>query len=239
MLPEMPWKEEPVVQRGWERLIQEIESRTGLRGDGDTLEEKMAFLDSKVESRGFSAFGSHVELTLAFLLATGRLCLVQLHEVIEEQPDAASFFGDIESASIEMLALCAQTAFDPLMRPAVAEFARFGYDPNQATSQNDHLLHLAAESGRLEMARALLAIGAHPNLRDPRGCTALHRVLSSDLPQLAMREMAQALVDCGASLEAVSEQGVSPRQLLVSLGWNRMAASPPKSLPASGSRRLS
>lgn len=239
MLPDMPWKKEPVVQRGWERLIQEIESRTGLRGDGDTLEEKMIFLDSKVEARGFSAFGSHVDLALSFLLATGRLCLLQLHEMLEEQPDAARFFGDIEAASIEMLALCAQTTFDPLMRPAVAEFSRLGYDPNQPTSQNDRLLHLAAESGRLEMVKALLAIGADPNLRDAHGFTALHRLLSSDLPKLSMCELIRDLIDCGASLDTVSLQGITPRELLVSQGLNHLAPSSPRSLPAMGSRRTS
>lgn len=239
MLPEMPWKKDPIVQKGWERLIKEIESRTGIKGDGDTLEEKMEFLDSKVESRGFSAFGSHIELTLAFLINTSRLGLSQLHEVVEEQPEAIQLFGDLETASIEMLAICAQTAFDPLMRPAIAEFAKFGYDPNQATRHNDRLLHLAVEAGRVEMANALLAIGANPNEVDGKGMTALHRLLYSDVHRLPMRAMAQTLIDCGASLDVSCVAGVTPREMLSNMGWDHLAGSVNRRLSASGSRRFS
>lgn len=239
MLPEMPWKKDPVVQKGWERLIKEIESRTGIKGDGDTLEEKMEFLDSKVESRGFSAFGSHIELTLAFLINTSRLCLSQLHEVVEEQPEAIQLFGDLEAASIEMLAICAQTAFDPLMRPAIAEFAKFGYDPNQATNSDDRLLHLAVEAGRMEMSNALLAIGANPNELDGNGLTALHRLLSSEIHRLPMREMAKTLIDCGASLDLPSSAGITPREMLLNMGWETLACTVNRRLSASGSRRFS
>lgn len=239
MLPEMPWKEEPAVQKGWEQLVQEIERRTGIRSDGDTLEEKMEFLDSKFETRGFSAFGSHIDLALAFLLATGRLCLGQLHQVIEDQPEAATFFGDIEAGAVEMLSLCAQTAFDPLIGPAVAEFAQFGYDPNLLTQKGDRLVHLAAGGGKTEMVRALLSIGADPNLLDNKGLTALHHVLSSDTHPVSKRAIANILVACGASMDIETQAGVSPRQMAQGLGWDVLAGAPTRRISAPGSRRFS
>lgn len=239
MLPDLPWKKEPTVQLGWERLIQEIEARTGLPCDGDTLEEKMEFYDSMVQSNGLSAFGSHVDLALAFLLSTGRLCLEQLHEVIEQQPEAAAYFGDPEVASLEMLALCAQTTFDPLVVSAVSEYARFDYDPDAMTQSGDRLLHLAAESGRIEMVRALLAIGANPNACDREGNSALHRVLLSDMAQLPMREMTKTLLACGASSLAVSGSGMLVEDILRSMGWTGLANAPLAPQPSRGSYRPS
>lgn len=238
MLPDAPWKQEPAVQRGWARLIQEIEVRTGLACDGDTLEEKMEFYDSQVQSNGLSAFGTHVDLALAFLLSTGRLCLAQLHDVIDQQPEAAAYFGDPEVASLEMLALCAQTTFDPLVVSAVSEYARFGYDPDAITKSGDRLLHLAAETGRIEMVRSLLAIGANPNAPDKEGMTTLHRTLLSDLPRLEMRQIVQTLVSCGAAVHVVSHSGLSVASILSSLGWKDIE-NLSCSLPSWGSQRPS
>lgn len=239
MLPNVPWKQEPVVQQGWERLIREIEARTGEASDGDTLEEKMEYYDAKIHARGLSALGSHVDLTLAFLLSTGRLCLAQLHEVVLSEPGAACYFGDPEVASVEMLALCAQTAFDPLAVSAVQGYAAMGYDPDSSTLRGDRLVHLAAESGRLEMTKALLVLGADPNARDASGNTALHRVLASELPALLMRDTAKTLIRCGASTKAVNLSGMSVENLLVSMGWNQMAQVGTLTLPCPGSLRLS
>lgn len=234
------WTHEPEVKKGWEKLIELIESRTGKRSEGETLDEKMDFYNEQVQERGFAAFGSQVDLTLAFLVATGRLPLTNLRQVVEDQPEATALFGDPEQAGLSMLALCAQTTFDAMNAQAVAEFAQCGFNPDGLTDQQDTVLGLAAANGRLEMVKALLAIGANPNAVNQKGQTPLLQVLNSpQLPSMTRRAISQILVESGALLDIADQQGLSPRKALEHWKWIKLTDQSHRNLMAPGSSRPS
>lgn len=234
------WTQEPDVKKGWERLIELIESRTGNHSEGETVDEKMDFYNDQLQKRGFAAFGSQVDLALAFLVSTGRLPLTQLKQVIEEQAEAAAFFGDPEQAALSMLALCSQTTFDPMTASAVAEFAQCGFNPNGLTEKQETILGLAASHGRLEMVKALLAIGANPNAVNQKGQTPLLQVLNSpQIPSIIRRAISQILVESGALLDIADEQGLSPRKALEHWKWTRLQSQSHRNVMVYGSSRPS
>lgn len=68
-------------------------------------------------------------------------------------------------------------------------------------------LHVAAYRGNLEVAKALLAHGAQPNIHNSWGATPLHEAVRSDMDN---QEMVKLLISHGAEVNARDGRGDTP-----------------------------
>lgn len=100
----------------------------------------------------------------------------------------------------------------------VRALAAAGADCNARDADGATALMLAAHSGNLDMVRALIEAGADANARDERGWGALMKsVYNADLDR-GFAEVAQALIDAGADIEAPIGYGVRPLMLAAGYG---------------------
>lgn len=76
----------------------------------------------------------------------------------------------------------------------------------------------AAHAGDLKMVRHLLAAGADANARDEAGWTALMKACYNPEQKRGFADVAQALVDAGADIEAPIGYGVRPLMLAAGYG---------------------
>jgi ankyrin repeat protein len=93
-----------------------------------------------------------------------------------------------------------------------------GADCNARNGDGATALMLAAHSGGLDLVRLLLDAGAAVNATDERGWSALMQaVYNADLDR-GFAEVAQALIDAGANVEAAIGFGVRPLMLAAGYG---------------------
>jgi len=93
-----------------------------------------------------------------------------------------------------------------------------GGDVNTRDSEGSTLLMLAAYAGNLEMVKALLGAGADVNASDERGWTALAKSTCNFDQKRGFADVAQALIDAGANVEAAIGYGVRPLMLAAGYG---------------------
>jgi len=93
-----------------------------------------------------------------------------------------------------------------------------GADANARDGEGSTALMLAAYSGNLGAVEALLAAGADVNETDERGWTALAKSTYNFELKRGFADVAQALIDAGANLEASITYGVRPLMLAAGYG---------------------
>ena len=93
-----------------------------------------------------------------------------------------------------------------------------GGDVNARDSEGSTLLMLAAYAGDLAMVRALLDAGADVNASDERGWTALSKSTYNFEQKHGYADIAQALINAGANIEAAIGYGVRPLMLAAGYG---------------------
>lgn len=94
-------------------------------------------------------------------------------------------------------------------RPLLLDLIMLDGNPDVTDGSGRTLLHHAAETGNLDIARLLLELGADPNLRDKTGCIALHWALLEGHDAVA-----DLLVDAGSDLDVADSGGYSPGTLM-------------------------
>lgn len=93
-----------------------------------------------------------------------------------------------------------------------------GADCNQRNGDGATALMLAAHAGRLDLVKMLIGAGADVNATDERGWGALMKAAyNADLDR-GFAEVAQALIDAGANVEAPIGFGIRPLMLAAGYG---------------------
>jgi ankyrin repeat protein len=103
----------------------------------------------------------------------------------------------------------------------VAEVKRMllaGADVNSRDEEGSTLLMLAASVGNLGMVAALIESGADVNVQNERGWSALSRSVFNAEQNRGFADVAQALIDAGANIEAAISYGVRPLMLAAGYG---------------------
>ena len=93
-----------------------------------------------------------------------------------------------------------------------------GADVNSRNGEKASLLMLAAQTGDLAMVKVLLEAGANVNSNDERGWTALAKSTYNHELKRGFADVAQALIDAGANVEAQIGYGVRPLMLAAGYG---------------------
>ena len=93
-----------------------------------------------------------------------------------------------------------------------------GADVNARDETGATLLMLAAHAGDLPMTKALIAAGAEVNASVEGGWTALSKSVFNAELNRGFAEVAQALIDAGADIEAAIGYGVRPLMLAAGYG---------------------
>lgn len=203
-------------------LSDQAEAFTGLKlGGTDPSERAQAWLERWAE-RGWGAFGTHLELALAFsvLLASQAPQPAQLsadglpQELGEMIPDDDQWVG----AALRWIVVAAPVprALDFVARCAVA-----GRRLDVPDAAGRTPLHHATIAGRERVVQALLAAGVDPNQPDARAHTAADWALR-------LQDEARAAGD--------AERGAAYDQVLEALQGGPL---PRSSVRGPGSRRLS
>lgn len=100
----------------------------------------------------------------------------------------------------------------------VQQLLAVGADANGHDSDGATPLMLAAHAGDLAMVKVLLAAGADMNASDERGWTALAKAAYNAELNRGFADVAQALIDAGANVEAPITYGVRPLMLAAGYG---------------------
>lgn len=93
-----------------------------------------------------------------------------------------------------------------------------GADVNARDGENSTVLMLAAHAGDLPMVNTLIKGGADVNARDDGGWTALSKAVYNSEFKCGFADVAQALIDAGANVEAAIGYGVRPLMLAAGYG---------------------
>ena len=93
-----------------------------------------------------------------------------------------------------------------------------GADANARDGEGSTALMLAAYAGNLDAVKALLVAGSDVNAADERGWTALAKSTYNFELKHGFADVAQALIDAGANLEASITYGVRPLMLAAGYG---------------------
>jgi ankyrin repeat protein len=93
-----------------------------------------------------------------------------------------------------------------------------GADANIRDSDDATAMMLAAHTGNLPMVLALIEAGAEINTCDERGWTALMKSAYNAELNRGFADVAQALIDAGANIEAPISYGVRPLMLAAGYG---------------------
>ena len=100
----------------------------------------------------------------------------------------------------------------------VKALLQHGTDLNVRDADGATPLMLAAGAGNMEMVAALLAVGADVHATDLRGWTALMKSTYNDQLDRGFPDVAQALIDAGADVEATIAYGTRPLMLAAGYG---------------------
>lgn len=88
-----------------------------------------------------------------------------------------------------------------------------GADPNVQQVRGGTPLHIAVQEGHLEIIKLLLEKGADPNIADKTGVRPLHTLcLKNKIAEEQLTDVAEWLLDAGAEIDAVSEDGSTALQ---------------------------
>jgi ankyrin repeat protein len=100
----------------------------------------------------------------------------------------------------------------------VTSLLQDGADGNARDASGATLLMTAAGSGNLEVVNALLAAGVDVNAVDERGWGALTKAVYNAELDRGFPDVAQALIEAGANIEATIAYGVRPLMLAAGYG---------------------
>ncbi len=101
---------------------------------------------------------------------------------------------------------------------AVTKMLKAGADVETRDSAGATLLMMAAYAGDLDMVKTLLAADARVNANDEHGWTPLMKSAHNAEQDRGFAEVAQALIDAGANVEAPIGYGVRPLMLAAGYG---------------------
>ncbi|HEY0665669.1 MAG TPA: ankyrin repeat domain-containing protein [Gallionella sp.] len=93
-----------------------------------------------------------------------------------------------------------------------------GSDVNARDGEGGTALMLAAHSGSLPIVEILLKAGADVNAAEGRGWTALMKAMYNHELKRGFADVAQALIDAGADIEAPVTYGVRPLMMAAGYG---------------------
>jgi len=102
-------------------------------------------------------------------------------------------------------ALSARAAVRPLRSPALLRMSATADDAAALLEENPNALLNEARDGNLEMVKQLIALGADSGAADWKGRTGLHYAAEKGHDEIAM-----ALMDAGAKLDAKTTDGLTP-----------------------------
>lgn len=101
---------------------------------------------------------------------------------------------------------------------SVVRLLQHGADAGARNADGDTLLMMAAASGNLDVVNALLAASVEVNAVNAHGWGALAKAVHNPELDRGFPDVAQALIDAGANIEAPIAYGVRPLMLAAGYG---------------------
>jgi uncharacterized protein len=101
---------------------------------------------------------------------------------------------------------------------SVRQILATGADTDVRDAEGSTVLMLAAHAGNLPMVKLLLESGADVNACDERGWAPLAKAVYNPELKRGFADVAQALIDAGANIEAAIGYGVRPLMLAAGYG---------------------
>lgn len=230
--------------QGWEWLALESERRTGKRlghGADGAREWVDAFM-----SDGLSLFGLHMDLSVAFLMNLAEAdpqaqdvldSIIQ--QVADQSGQAHMYAPDPSLAASTMLGTAARGCSDRAATYLLAQLEMAGIDFDRPSPSGDFPLHAACAAARSDLALALLASGADPNVLDGKGNTPLHRLASTKWNTStaeSLQVILGGLLRAGAKMGALDAAGVPATSLLGRVGFPADFLAPARDTSANHAR---